>query len=94
MPTRNISITSQQDAFVKKLVASGEYQNAIEAMRDALRALQERRREHALKLKQLRAAIQVGLDDVARGDYVEVANAQELHALLEKPARRRTRNGR
>ena len=39
MPTRNISLTSEQDAFIEKAVKSGEYQNASEAVRDALRAL-------------------------------------------------------
>jgi hypothetical protein len=28
MPTRNISLTAEQDAFVEKLVTAGEYQNA------------------------------------------------------------------
>lgn len=52
------------------------------------------RREHALEFEQLRAAIQVGLDDVARGDYIEVANEHRLRAILEKPRRRRTRHKR
>ena len=43
MPTRNISLTAEQDAFVEKLVEAGEYQNASEAVRDALRTLQQRR---------------------------------------------------
>jgi len=34
MPTRNISLTAEQDAFVEKLVNAGEYQNASEAVRD------------------------------------------------------------
>ena len=54
MPTRNISLTDEQDAFVEKVVRTGEYQNASEAVRDALRALLQRRREDALKLKALR----------------------------------------
>jgi putative addiction module CopG family antidote len=54
MPTRNISLTPEQDAFVESVVEAGEYQNASEAVRDALRALQQRRREDALKLKALR----------------------------------------
>ncbi len=45
MPTRNISLTPEQDAFVEKVVQAGEYQNASEAVRDALRTLQQRRRE-------------------------------------------------
>jgi len=32
MPTRNISLTAEQDAFVEKLVEAGEYQNASEAV--------------------------------------------------------------
>ena len=31
MPTRNISLTAEQDAFVEKLVEAGKYQNASEA---------------------------------------------------------------
>jgi antitoxin ParD1/3/4 len=49
MPTRNINLTPEQ-AFIEEAVKSGEYQNASEAVRDALRALQQRRREDALKL--------------------------------------------
>jgi antitoxin ParD1/3/4 len=47
MPTRNISLTNEQNAFVEKLVKAGEYQNVSEALRDALRALEQRRREEA-----------------------------------------------
>ena len=72
MPTRNISLTAEQDAFVEKIVKSGEYQNASEAVRDALRALQQRRREDALKLKALRAQVKAGFDALDRGDFVDV----------------------
>ncbi len=41
MPTRNISLTPEQDAFIEETVKSGEYQNASEAVRDALRALRQ-----------------------------------------------------
>jgi putative addiction module CopG family antidote len=57
VPTRNISLTPEQDAFVEKVVQAGEYQNASEAVRDALRGLQQRRREDAPKLKALRAQL-------------------------------------
>jgi antitoxin ParD1/3/4 len=82
MPTRNISLTPEQDAFVEKVVKSGEYQNASEAVRDALRALQQRRREDALKLKALRLQIKVGVDALDRGDFVEVKDS-ELDDYLE-----------
>jgi antitoxin ParD1/3/4 len=82
MPTRNISLTPEQDAFVEKVVKSGEYQNASEAVRDALRVLQQRRQEDALKLKALRMQIKAGIDELERGDYVEVDEA-DLDEFLE-----------
>ncbi|ANV99234.1 type II toxin-antitoxin system ParD family antitoxin [Bradyrhizobium icense] len=82
MPTRNISLTDEQDAFVEKVVKAGEYQNASEAVRDALRVLQQRRREDALKLKALRVQIKAGVDALDRGDFVEVDDA-ELDDYLE-----------
>lgn len=82
MPTRNISLTDEQDAFVEKVVRAGEYQNASEAVRDALRALQQRRREDALKLKALRAQIKAGVDALDRGEFVEVDDA-DLDRYLE-----------
>ena len=75
MPTRNISLTPQQDAFIDEMLKAGEYRNASEAMRDAIRALQQRRTEEALKLDRLRRSIDAGLADLERGDYEEVDDA-------------------
>ena len=93
MPTRNINLTAEQDAFVDEVVEAGEYQNASEAVRDALRALQQRRREDRLKLKILRAQIKVGTDALERGEFTEVEGA-DLDRYLERlttPAARRAR---
>jgi antitoxin ParD1/3/4 len=93
MPTRNISLTAEQDSFVQSVVESGEYQNASEAVRDALRVLQQRRREDDLKLKALRAQIRTGIDALKRGEFVEIDEA-DLKGYLEgltTPATKRTR---
>jgi antitoxin ParD1/3/4 len=82
MPTRNISLTPEQDAFVKKVVKAGDYQNASEAVRDALRVLQQRRREDALKLKALRIQLKAGIDALERGDFTELEES-DLDAYLE-----------
>jgi antitoxin ParD1/3/4 len=87
MPTRNISLTPAQDAFIEEAVKSGEYQNASEAVRDALRALQQRRREDALKLEALRQQIDAGIAAFERGEFTEVADA-ELDAYLDGLAAR------
>lgn len=93
MPTRNINLTAEQDAFVEEVVEAGEYQNASEAVRDALRVLQQRRREDSLKLKILRAQVKAGTDALERGEYAEVDGA-DLDGYLERlttPAARRAR---
>lgn len=82
MPTRNINLTREQDAFVESIVRAGEYQNASEAIRDALRALQQRRREDALKLERLKLLIRAGIDELERGEFVEIEDA-DLEAYLE-----------
>ncbi len=75
MPTRNVSLTAEQDAFVERLVKEGEYQNASEAIRDAIRLFQRQRREDTLKLKALRIQIKAGADELERGDFTEVDDA-------------------
>ena len=59
------------------MVQSGEYQNASEA--DALRVLQQRRQEDALKA--LRAQIKAGVEAIEGGDFVDV-DAAELDNYL------------
>jgi antitoxin ParD1/3/4 len=92
MPTRNISLTPEQDAFVEKVVEAGEYQNASEAVRDALRVLRQRRREDALKLKGLRVQLQAGVDALERGEFVQIEE-RDLNAYVSRliPTRSRRR---
>lgn len=82
MPTRNINLTPEQDAFVEDMVRAGKYQNASEAMRDALRALQQRHKADELKLELLRTRIAAGLDALDRGAFAEVDDA-DLDAVLD-----------
>lgn len=85
MPTRNISLTPEQDAFIDEMLKAGEYGSASEAMRDAIRALQQRRAGEALKLDKLRVAIRQGVAALDRGDYTEVQD-EELDAYLDEIA--------
>jgi antitoxin ParD1/3/4 len=94
MPTRNVNLTPEQDAFVDEMVRKGEYQSASEAMRDAMRALQQRRSEDVEKLKVLRRLVKVGIDDLEAGRYRDVAESgldkyfEELMELAVAKARR------
>jgi antitoxin ParD1/3/4 len=83
MPTRNISLTVEQDRFIEKVVKAGIYQNASEAVRDGLRELQRRRREDALRLKALAQLVRAGGEALDRGEFVEVDDG-DLEAFLER----------
>jgi antitoxin ParD1/3/4 len=93
MPTRNINLTPEQNAFIDEVVEAGEYQNASEAIRDALRALRQRRREDALKLQALRAQVRLGVVALEGGDYLEL-DETGLDRLLGLDRTRTTRRHR
>ncbi len=82
MPTRNVVITERQAAFIEQLVSSGEYQNASEV----LRLVEERRAKYAAKLEALRAAVQVGIDDMETGRYTSYDSMDELIKHLDDVA--------
>ena len=85
MPTRNINLTAEQDAFVEGIVRAGKYQNASEAVRDAVRGLQQRLREDELKVELLRAHVKAGLDALERGAFTEIDDA-DLDTTLDRLA--------
>jgi len=72
MATRNINLTDALDRFVADQIASGAYQNASEVLRAGLRLLKAEEEARVAKLERLRAAIQVGEDEIARGEYEDV----------------------
>lgn len=83
MATRNINLTDALDRFVAELIASGQYQNASEAVREGLRLLKRQQAVHAAKLAALNAAIQEGLDDMAAGRFEVVDDLDAYFRKLE-----------
>ncbi|MGF1658144.1 MAG: type II toxin-antitoxin system ParD family antitoxin [Rubrimonas sp.] len=67
MATRNVVLTESQSALVDRLVASGRYQNASEALRAGLRLLE---REEA-ELADIRDRLSAGLAEARAGDLAE-----------------------
>lgn len=87
----NISMTPELEQLVHAKVKSGMYQSASELMREALRLLAERDELHKRRIDAMDAFIQVGLDEAARGEFVdpdvmwaeidqEIAEAASKHA--------------
>ena len=66
------SISRPNKTFVEEAVKAGKYQNASEAVRDALRGPQFRHRQDELKLEALRTHVVAGVAALERGAFTEV----------------------
>lgn len=82
MPTRDVILTAEQDAFVEEAIKSGAYVDSNEALRDAVRELQRRHREDDLKLQVLRGQVDAGIAALDRGEFVEIDDA-DLDAYFD-----------
>jgi antitoxin ParD1/3/4 len=77
MATRNVSLTTMLDAYVEDRVQSGEFQNASEVVRDALRLHKARAEDEARKVERFNRLVQEGIDDYEAGRY-EVVEIDQL----------------
>lgn len=85
MTTRNVVLTEEQDAFLKKLVASGRYQNSSEAVRAGLRLLESEEAE----LEALRERLSLGLEQAIRGERAPGTGREAVHSAFAEARRRR-----
>ncbi|HEX3808605.1 MAG TPA: type II toxin-antitoxin system ParD family antitoxin [Rhizomicrobium sp.] len=91
MPTRNVVVTQHQAELIETLVSEGLYQNASEVLRDGLRLIEARDAEHKAKIKALREAAQIGIDDIEAGRYVEFQSFEELEKYMKSVSEPETR---
>jgi antitoxin ParD1/3/4 len=84
MRTRNVVLTDQQEKMVESLVASGQYQNASEVLREGLRLLTRREAHEKRKLKALQEAARLGFGALDRGEYKEFENFADLEDYINK----------
>jgi antitoxin ParD1/3/4 len=64
----NVSLTPALEKLVQKRVASGRYGSASEVVREALRLLEQRDRMDQARLRDLRASMDVGIQQLDRGE--------------------------
>jgi len=80
----NVSLTPELEKLVASKVQSGRYQSASEVIREGLRLLEDQDRLRAAQLEEVRRKIQVGLDQLDRGEGI--SGDQVLAELKEKSA--------
>lgn len=88
MATESIKLPDQMAEFIRERVASGRYIDKNDVVLAGLRLLEEHEREHELKLDRLRKEIQLGLDDIENGRYVDLNNEEDLQAYSQALRRR------
>ncbi|MDX8388513.1 MAG: type II toxin-antitoxin system ParD family antitoxin [Ghiorsea sp.] len=80
----NFSLTPNLEQFVRDRAVSGDYNNASEVVREAIRLLKRTEEQRALKLEYLRAAIQGGVDDIEQGNVIPINSDKELDDFFGK----------
>ena len=67
----NITLTAEQTQLIQTKLQSGKYATAIDLIDEALQLLQQRDDHYAQWLEETRAKVQIGLDQLDRGEGIE-----------------------
>ena len=91
----NVAIPSELRAFVESKVAAGEYGSIDEVVAQALVLLRHAEQSRYLKLESLRREIQIGLDQIERGEFIECddESLKELFDDIKRRGRQRLEAG-
>ena len=73
----NVSLSTDLENFVNERVKSGAFKSESDVIAEALRALQEREAEIAEEREWLRKELQIGIDQIRRGEVVSGDEARE-----------------
>jgi antitoxin ParD1/3/4 len=84
----NVSLTPELEAFVHDKVASGRYTSASEVVRESLRLLEEREWLRERRIDDLRKEIQIGIDELQRGEGITLNSDEEKAEFFEDIKRR------
>ncbi len=74
-----VEIPSEFQPFVDQIIHSGSYKSEAEVVGTALRLLQDRQR----RIEELRREVRAGLDQLDRGEGIELKNEEELRLFFD-----------
>ena len=78
----NFSLTPALEQFVRDRANSGDYNNASEVVREALRLLKRQEENRALKMERLRQSVREGDEAIARREFAEIKTDEDLDAYF------------
>ena len=78
----NFSLTPCLEQYVRDRAESGDYNNASEVVREAIRLLKRAEEQRALKTEHLRAALREGDEALASGRFNDLTTDGELDAFF------------
>jgi len=86
----NISLTPELDSYVQQKVQTGMYHSASEVIHEGLRLLREQDQIRQARLTQVRQDVDLGADQIARGEYTEytAATVKDLAAEIKSKGRK------
>ena len=87
----NVSLTPELEQLVTRKVQSGMYHSASEVIREGLRLLKEQDDLRQVRLNQLRKEVDIGAEQIERGQYTDydVENLQPLVDEIQAEGRKR-----
>ena len=83
----SIDLPEEFANFVEQEVASGRFESATDVICHSLKLLREREQ----RLEELRRELQIGIDQIERGEYVEISTPEELDEFFADIERRAER---
>ena len=78
-----LDLPTQLESLIRDKVATGPYASETEVVAEALRLLEQRDRDNAARLEELRREVQRGIDQLDRGEAVTL-DAAELDRMRDE----------
>ena len=88
--TMNISLTGELERLVQRKVESGRYRSASEVIRAGLRLLEREDERTEVRLTEIRAQVQAGIEQAERGELVDGEEAVARAKRRASAKRRRS----
>ena len=78
----NFSLTPKLEQFIRDRAASGDYNNASEVVREALRLLKRMEETRSLETERLKHAIREGDEAIASGKFTDLKSDDALDGFF------------